>query len=63
MRKVRPKYKQLQFDTAIRNPERYKEILSTIIDYEGDLLDDDCLLNIMCEMYKRSIVTSSDIKI
>ena len=63
MRKVKPKYKQLQFDTAIRNPERYKEILSTIIDYEGDLLDDDCLLNIMCEMYKRSIVTSSDIKI
>lgn len=58
-----PKYKQLQFDTAIRNPERYKSILVSIIDFNNKILDDNCLLDIMCVMYRNGIVTSNGIEI
>lgn len=55
-----PEYKQLAFETAIRNPERYKDILSFMKKYNGVLLNDNNLLNIVSEMYREGIVTSSD---
>ncbi len=62
-RRMTPKYKQLQFDTAIRNPERYKNIISSLIDFNNKTLDDNCLLSIMCVMYRNGIVTSNEIEI
>lgn len=56
-----PKYKQLQFDTAIRNPERYKNVLTIIKRFEHKILNDECLLNIMCVMYRNGIVKSAKI--
>lgn len=63
VKRMESKYKQLQFDTAIRNPERYKNILSSIIDFDNLILDDNCLLDIMCIMYRKGIVTSCGIEI
>ncbi|MGN0032058.1 MAG: AlwI family type II restriction endonuclease [Candidatus Gastranaerophilaceae bacterium] len=62
-RRMTSKYKQLQFDTAIRNTERYKNILSSIVDFNNKNLDDSCLLDIMCIMYRKGIVTSNEIEI
>ncbi len=59
----RPTYKQMAFETAVRNPERYKDILSIISKYEGQILDDKTLLDIVCELYILGIVTSPEIKI
>lgn len=56
-------YKQLAFDTAVRNPERYKDILSSIVDFDGRNLDDACLLDVLKNMYKNKIVTSAKIDI
>lgn len=55
-----PEYKQLNFDTAMRNPERLKDVLLLLKDYDGILLNDENLLQIVCEMYKSGIVKSSE---
>lgn len=57
-RKVSSKFKQLQFDTAIRNPERYVEILKFIEQYEGVVLTKTKLLEIVSNMYLKGIVSS-----
>jgi len=49
--KVKPKYKQVAFETAVRNPERYLRIFSAIKDFEGKILDDNCLLEIVTHLY------------
>ena len=36
-----PVYKQMSFETAIRNPERYKSILSALKDYTNETLSRD----------------------
>ena len=59
-RKRDPKYKQLSFETAIRNPERYKGILEYMQDYQGIVLNDENLLTIVSGMYENGIVTSPD---
>ncbi len=56
-------FKQLAFETAIRNPERYKEILSFMKKYEGMVLNDENLLTIVSNMYIEGLVTSSDFNI
>lgn len=62
MLRMAPKYKQMTFDTAIRNPERYKGILSAIVQFNGQILSDDVLLEIMYTLYKSGIVTISNDK-
>jgi hypothetical protein len=57
----KPKYKQLAFDTAVRNPERNKGILLSIKDYEEQVLNDECLLNIMSNNLKSKVFTSRNI--
>jgi hypothetical protein len=54
-------YKQTQFETAVRNPERYKNILSLIKEYEGSVLDDEKLLEIVVRLYLEGEFTSKDI--
>lgn len=53
-------YKQLAFETAIRNPERYREILIFMKQYDGIVLNDENLLTIVSKMYVDGIVTSRD---
>ena len=52
-------FKQLAFETAIRNPERYKDILTFMKKFNNVVLNDENLLTIVTEMYKEGIVTSS----
>ena len=63
MRKRTPAYKQLSFETAIRNPERYIKILKTLKKFEGVLLNDKNLLEIVCQLYKSGIVSNRKINI
>lgn len=58
-----PEYKQLNFDTAMRNPERLKDVLLLIKSYEGIELNDKNLLDIVCDMYENSIVKSDEFNI
>jgi hypothetical protein len=62
-KKRTPTYKQMAFDTAVRNPERYIDILAVVKDFEGEILDDDILLNIVSTLYLENVVTSSEISI
>lgn len=62
-RKRKPEYKQMAFETAVRNPERYKGILSVVKDYDGRKLDDDCLLEIVSKLYLEGEVSSTRIEI
>jgi len=62
-RKVKSTYKQMAFETAIRNPERYKGILTAVNNFKGRKLDDSCLLEIVCNFYINGIVGSDEIKI
>jgi hypothetical protein len=58
---MRLKYKQMAFDTSVRNPERFIEILSVIVKFEGVILNDENLLTIVSTLYKENIVTSKRI--
>lgn len=55
-----PEYKELNFDTALRNPERLKNVLELIKEYENLKLNDDNLLDIVSKMYISGLVTSDD---
>lgn len=58
--KKKKAYKELSFETAIRNPERYNDILTFMKDYNGVELNDDNLLKIVSNMYVDGLVTSND---
>ncbi len=61
--KRKPVFKQMAFETAVRNPERYIDILTTIKDFEGKILDNKCLLEIVSHLYLNKIVSSDEIEI
>lgn len=54
-------FKQMSFDTAIRNPERYFGILKCIAEYNGKILNDENLLKIVSKLYLEKEVTSNSI--
>lgn len=57
--KHRPRlYKEMSLEVAVRNPERYEEILSTLSKYEGRTLDSECILDIYVELYLDGVLTS-----
>ena len=56
-------YKQMAFETAIRNPERYKSILQTVAPFKDQILNDDVLLNIVSSLYLQEIVKSDGVPI
>lgn len=58
--KRNPKYKELNFDTAMRNPERLKDVLLLIKPYENSELTDNILLEIVGKMYVGGLVGSKD---
>lgn len=57
------KYKQITFDSAVRNPERYIGILECIKEFEGLILNDENLLKIVSKLYLEGIVSSDKIEI
>ncbi|MCL1826859.1 MAG: AlwI family type II restriction endonuclease [Candidatus Cloacimonetes bacterium] len=59
----KPTFKQMAYETAIRNPERYKTILTAIVEYEGRILNDSVLLEIVSDLYLQSIVSSPNLNI
>lgn len=56
---MKPKYKQMSFDTSVRNPDRFIDILKAISKFENMILDDENLLEIVSTLYKEKIVTSN----
>lgn len=63
MTRMSPKYKQMAFETAIRNPERYKEILSAVLQFEGKVLDDKTILTIISSLYLNKVVSGGGLVI
>lgn len=61
--KRKPTYKQMAFETAVRNPERYIEILTALKDFENKILDDETLLELVSTLYLNSIVSSDEVAI
>jgi len=59
--KRKPTYKQMAFETAVRNPERYIEIFTALKDFEGVTLNDENLLKVVSHLYLNKIVTSDKI--
>lgn len=56
-------YKQMAFETAVRNPERYKGILTAISPYINKVLNDETLLQVVSSMYLNGIVSSDGVEI
>ncbi|MBU1020927.1 MAG: AlwI family type II restriction endonuclease [Firmicutes bacterium] len=52
------KFKQMSLETAVRSPERYKDILSILIEYENAVLNDENLLEIVTHLYREGIVSA-----
>ena len=56
-------YKQMAFETAVRNPERYKGILTAISPYINKVLNDEMLLQVVSSLYLNGIVSSEGVQI
>ena len=54
-------YKQMAFETAVRNPERYKEILTAILPYINKVLNDETLLQVVSSLYLKGVVSSKNV--
>jgi len=61
MNKRTPTYKQMAFETAIRNPERYRNILVSVYPFVSLKLDDNTLLKIVATLYLKGIVASDEV--
>ena len=53
----------MAFETAVRNPERYRGILLRLSEFEGTVLNDENLLKIVSHLYLVGEVSSSRIHI
>ena len=53
----------MAFETAVRNPERYKGILTAISPYINKVLNDETLLQVVSSMYLSGIVSSEGVEI
>ncbi|MBI9008448.1 MAG: AlwI family type II restriction endonuclease [Tenericutes bacterium] len=62
-KRVQRKYKQMTFDTSVRNPERLMPILKLIKDYNGKVLDDKTVLEIVCLIYLNGVTKSDKVHI
>jgi len=61
--KRKPTYKQMAFETAVRNPERYIGLLTALKSFEGQILNDRNLLKIISHLYLVGEVSSNGIVI
>ena len=62
-KKRKPTYKQMAFETAVRNPERYIGLLTALISFEGRTLNDENLLEIVLHLYLTGEVSSREVEI
>lgn len=53
----------MALETAVRNPERYIDILIAVSEFEGVVLNDENLLQIVSKLYLDGIVSSEDIEV
>lgn len=60
-KKQERKYKQLSFDTAVRNPYRYFEMMKIIKKYENQILSDDLIMRIMIDLLEGDFMKLKDI--
>ncbi len=56
-------YKQMAFETAVRNPERYKGILTAISPYINEVLNDEMLLQVVSSLYLNGVVSSEGVQV
>lgn len=49
-------YKQMSLEVAVRNPERYEDILKVFAKYEGIVLNDQGILSVYSQLYLDNIV-------
>ena len=55
-------YKQMAMEVAIRNPERYPNLLSILAKYEGRRLDDACILDIHADLFVSHAIESNNVE-
>lgn len=55
------KYKQMALEVAVRNPERYEDFLRLFSRFEGCVLNDKNILDIMFNVYAENIVVTNKI--
>lgn len=48
-------HKPLSFDTTMRNPERIAQWIDCLLEYEGKILTNEIIINILKETYKRKL--------
>lgn len=51
-------FKQMALEVAVRNPERYEDILKTFAKFEGLILNDDGILKVYSQLYLDNVVTT-----
>lgn len=51
-------YKQMALEVAVRNPERYENILKTFAKHEGVVLNDDGILKVFSQLYLDDVITT-----
>ena len=56
-------YKQMALEVAVRNPERYDEILKTYNKFKGIVLDDKGALEVYSQLYIDGVITDSQLDI
>ena len=54
-------YKQMALEVAVRNPERYEGILNTFAKFEGQVLDDEGVLEVYSQLYLDGVVTAESL--
>ncbi len=55
-------FKPQSYNTTVRNPERYKEILKAISEFDGSVYNAETKTEIMIELYRKKLVTPNKIK-
>ena len=57
------RYKQMTFETAVRNPDRYLDALRLIEKYEGYILNDKTIDRIVCDFFIKKLTESERVVI
>lgn len=52
----------MSLEVAVRNPERYEDILKTFAKFEGVVLDDKGVLDVYAQLYLDEAITSDELK-
>lgn len=55
-------FKQMSLEVAVRNPERYEDILKTFTKFDGVVLDDKGVLDVYAQLYLDEAITSDELK-